>query len=175
MAPWSGVTAQTAKNTKLPADMKDWFEKSDYDDYTDVAMASSTEDGCEKVFVVPMTIAKVKTAVDAGIGVVKLKNSDWRAETSSMSHANRSKSSTQTRRHRFRMSRPSILQRSGSTSMTTSYPTLASSCRTSRGKCGVSSRQAASMSTFGWQTSYDQGQCWKRRRATNWRLFPASR
>ena len=51
--------------------MQDWFEKADYDDYSDIAMACSTEDGCEKVFVLPMTTTKVQTAVDKAIGVAK--------------------------------------------------------------------------------------------------------
>ena len=72
MAAWSGVTAQTATDTKLPADMREWFEKSDYDDYSNVAMVSSTEDRCENVFVAPISTAKVATPLATGIGLVKL-------------------------------------------------------------------------------------------------------
>ena len=50
-AEWTGVTAELAKTTKLPADMIAWFEGKGYEDYNDVAMACSSatsEDGITK-------------------------------------------------------------------------------------------------------------------------------
>ena len=40
MATWAGVTLETAKAVKLPADMMQWFQAAGYDDFTDVAMAT---------------------------------------------------------------------------------------------------------------------------------------
>ena len=63
----------TAKSTKLPADMIAWFEQKQYDDYSDIAMACAIAEATETKFVNPMKASEVKSAKDDGIGVVKLR------------------------------------------------------------------------------------------------------
>ena len=53
--------------------MQTWMQNKGYDDYTDVAMACSDAAGTEKAFVIRMVADKVQTAVDEGIGIVKLR------------------------------------------------------------------------------------------------------
>ena len=73
MAAWAGVTLATANATKVPGDMQTWMMKKGYDDYTDVAMACSDADGTEKAFVTRMKTDGVQSALDGGIGIVKLR------------------------------------------------------------------------------------------------------
>ena len=64
--------------------------KKGYDDYTDVAMASSDADGTEKAFITRIQADQVASAVDDGIGIVKLRKF-WMACTDLMAADRRHK------------------------------------------------------------------------------------
>ena len=76
----------TAKSSKLPADMIAWFQEKQYDDYSDVAMACATAEATETKFVNPMKASDVKSATDDGIGVVNCLNLNFALLPSGSGH-----------------------------------------------------------------------------------------
>ena len=50
-----------------------WFDKQEYDDYSDVAMACTTADATETKIINPMKASEIKTAKDDGVHVVRLR------------------------------------------------------------------------------------------------------